>query len=313
MRIIFAGTPEFAATHLQGILHQGEHQIIAVYSQPDRPAGRGKQLKPSPVKQLALDHNINVYQPASLKTPEAQHELEQLEADLMVVVAYGLLLPLPVLQAPRYGCINVHASLLPRWRGAAPIQRAIEAGDEETGVIIMQMDEGLDTGDMLLEARCKIGPQDTAGGLHDTLAKLGVPALNETLNMIANGQCQPTVQDHGLSNYASKISKEEAQIDWQQPAAVIERKIRAFNPFPTAYTCLGGDRIKIWRAQIAQHPTSAQAGTIASADKNGMVVACGEGALQLQTIQLPGGKPLDISAVLNSKAERFSPGTCFDD
>lgn len=310
LKIIFAGTPDFAAIHLQGILEQGDHQVIAVYSQPDRPAGRGKKLKPSAVKQVALDNNIPVYQPLNFKDPVDQQTLANLNADLMVVVAYGLLLPKVILDAPRLGCINVHASLLPRWRGAAPIQRAVETGDSESGVIIMQMDEGLDTGDMLLEARCDITAQDTGGSLHDKLANIGVPALNNALQQIAEQTITATKQDNEHSCYAPKISKQELAIDWQQPAAVIERKIRAFNPFPIAYTSLNGDRIKIWQASLSEK--GGKAGQIIHADKKSIVVACGEGSLKLQIIQLPGGKALEIPAVMNSKADLFTTGTRFD-
>lgn len=314
LRIIFAGTPDFAAIHLRGILELTPHQVIAVYTQPDRPAGRGKKLKPSPVKQLALDHDIPVFQPINFKQSEDQQQLQQLNADIMVVVAYGLLLPKVILEAPKLGCINVHGSLLPRWRGAAPIQRAIEAGDKESGVVIMQMDEGLDTGDMLLEARCRIESTDTAGQLHDKLAAIGVPALNQALALIANQNTQPVAQDHLQTNYAAKINKLEQAIDWQQPAEVIERKIRAFNPFPIAYASLNNQRIKIWRAELIPQAagTEQQPGTIIHSDKKSLVVACGRDALALKQIQLPGAKALDIPAVMNSKADMFSPETRFD-
>lgn len=310
LNIIFAGTPDFAATHLQGILEQGDHQVIAVYSQPDRPAGRGKKLKPSAVKQVALNHNIPVYQPTNFKQPADQQALAELNADLMVVVAYGLLLPKVILDTPRLGCINVHASLLPRWRGAAPIQRAIEAGDRETGVMIMQMDEGLDTGDILLEARCNISATDTGGSLHNKLASIGVPALNKALQQIAEQTITATQQNNKHACYAAKISKQELAIDWQQPATLIERKIRAFNPFPISYTRLNGDRIKIWQASLNE--PSGAAGEIIAANKKSIVVACGESSLSLQMIQLPGGKALDIPAVMNSKADWFTTGTRFD-
>lgn len=310
LKIIFAGTPDFAAIHLQGMLEQGDHQIIAVYSQPDRPAGRGKKLKPSAVKQVALNNDIPVYQPLNFKETADQQILANLNADLMVVVAYGLLLPKVILDAPRLGCINVHASLLPRWRGAAPIQRAIEAGDSESGVIIMQMDEGLDTGDMLLEARCNISADDTGGSLHDKLAAIGVPALNNALQQIAGQTITATKQDSEQTCYAPKISKRELAIDWQQPAELIERKIRAFNPFPISYTSLNGDRIKIWQTSLSDQ--SGEAGQIIHADKKSIVVACGEGSLNLQVIQLPGGKALEIPAVMNSKADLFTTGTRFD-
>jgi methionyl-tRNA formyltransferase len=313
LRIIFAGTPEFAATHLLGILDAGEHQVIAVYSQPDRPAGRGKKLTPSPVKNLAQKHDIPVYQPQSLKNADAQAQLQSLNADLMVVVAYGLLLPKAVLEAPRLGCINVHASLLPRWRGAAPIQRAIEAGDRESGVIIMQMDEGLDTGDMLLEARCDISSIETGGSLHDKLANIGVPALNKALNLLSSGNAITKKQDDASSCYAPKISKVDAIIDWLKPADVIERQIRAFNPFPIAYASLAQQRIKIWQVE-AEGAVNQQhkPGTIIRADKSAIVVSCGNGSLALKHIQLPGKKAMDVAAVLNSKASLFAVGAQFD-
>lgn len=315
LRIIFAGTPDFAASHLEALLENGEHEVIAVYSQPDRPAGRGKKLKPSPVKKVALDHNIPVFQPLSLKNEEAQSLLASHNADLLVVVAYGLILPREVLDTPRLGCINVHASILPRWRGAAPIQRAIEAGDTSTGVTIMQMDIGLDTGDMLLKASCDIEEHDTGGSLHDKLVELGRPNLITAINQLASNQACPEKQDDAQSNYASKISKSDPIIDWQQPARAIQRKIRAFNPFPICYTILNGDRVKIWQASLGpklnQDAQKQAAGSILHADKKGITVRCGDGSLTLQSIQLPGGKALDIAAVMNSKATQFSPGTLF--
>lgn len=310
LRIIFAGTPDFAALHLKGILDEGVHQVIAVYSQPDRPAGRGKKLTPSPVKIIAEQRSIPVYQPVNFKALEDQQQLRELNADLMVVVAYGLLLPQVVLDTPRLGCINVHASLLPRWRGAAPIQRAIEAGDEESGVVIMQMDAGLDTGDMLLAAQCTISSKETGGSLHDKLAEIGVPALNQALTQVANSTIEPRQQNDDLSSYAKKISKADSVIDWQLPAVVIERKIRAFNPFPISHTLLKGERIKIWQAEVSEQ--SGEPGCIINADKKSIVVACGKGSLRLEKIQLPGGKALDVAAVMASKADTFVPGTRFD-
>lgn len=315
LRLIFAGTPDFAAAHLKSILEQGKHDVVAVYSQPDRPSGRGKKLTPSPVKQVALEHYIPVFQPLNFKAVADQQALKDINADLMVVVAYGLLLPAVILQAPRYGCINVHASLLPRWRGAAPIQRAIEAGDKESGVVIMQMDEGLDTGDMLLIARCDIDEDETGGSLHDKLATIGIPALNQALDLIAENQLTAIAQDHQANTYAAKISKQELEIDWQQTAIVIERKIRAFNPFPVAYTRLNNSRIKIWNTRVVkndQFDSTQPAGTIVYTDRHTIIVACGDGYLSLQTIQMPGGKALAIPAVMNSKADMFAAGTCFD-
>ncbi|RKZ96443.1 MAG: methionyl-tRNA formyltransferase, partial [Gammaproteobacteria bacterium] len=235
LKIIFAGTPDFAAVALQSLL-DSQHEIIAVYTQPDRPAGRGRKLTASPVKALALEHDIPVYQPVSLKDEAAQQELIELQADIMIVVAYGLILPEIILAAPQYGCLNIHASILPRWRGAAPIQRAILAGDQATGVTIMQMDKGLDTGDMLLINRCAINPGDTASSLHDQLALMGGTAIMQTLADIEAHRLQPQAQDDTQATYAHKLDKQEAQIDWHQDADDIVRKIQAFNSWPVAYT-----------------------------------------------------------------------------
>ena len=308
LKLIFAGTPDFAASHLQALLDSTQHDVIAVYSQPDRPAGRGKKLKPSPVKALALEHDIPVYQPLNFKAQADVDELAALNADLMVVVAYGLLLPKVVLDTPRLGCINVHASLLPRWRGAAPIQRAIDAGDAETGVTIMQMDVGLDTGDMLQKARCPISATETGGSLHDKLIEVGRPALVNVVEQLANGSAKAEPQDDNLSNYASKIEKPDLLIDWQQPAEHIARKIRAFNPFPVCFTTVNGERLKIWQAALLSS-NQGQPGTIAHSDKKTIVVNCGSDSLALEQIQLPGGKALDVAAVMNSKADLFTPGT----
>ena len=312
LKLIFAGTPDFAASHLQALLDSNQHDVIAVYSQPDRPAGRGKKLKPSPVKALAMKHDIPVYQPLNFKQQQDIDELAALNADLMVVVAYGLLLPKAVLDTPRLGCINVHASLLPRWRGAAPIQRAIEAGDSETGVTIMQMDVGLDTGDMLLKATCTISADETGGSLHDKLITVGRPALIETVNQLAAGSARAEKQDDSLSNYASKIDKSDLLINWQEPAAEIALRIRAFNPFPVCFTTLNGERLKIWQARVLKG-SKGLAGTIAHSDKKTIVVNCGEDSLALEHIQLPGGKALDVAAVMNSKAELFTTGTQLGD
>ena len=315
MRIVFAGTPEFAALHLQALLDDdsGNHEIIAVYTQPDRPAGRGKKLTPSPVKALAENHKLPVYQPLSLKDSEQQQILAELNADIMVVVAYGLLLPPTILDTPKHGCINVHASLLPRWRGAAPIQRAIEAGDTETGVTIMQMDVGLDTGDMLQISHCTIDKDDTGGSLHDKLANIGPPALLSTLEQIAQGTVVAEKQNDALSNYAPKITKQEALLDWFQPADVLDNKIRAFNPFPVAYTTLGNDRIRIWQAeittQLGEDYKDKVPGTILEAGNRGIKVNTQKGSLLITELQLPGKKRLPVSEVLKSRSELFSPGT----
>ncbi|MGB1580189.1 MAG: methionyl-tRNA formyltransferase [Nevskiales bacterium] len=290
MRIIFAGTPDFAVPCLQSLLH-GPHEVIAVYSQPDRPAGRGRKLTASPVKQCALEHNIPVYQPIKLKDETTQTELAALKPDLMVVVAYGLILPAAVLAIPTHGCINVHASLLPRWRGAAPIQRAILAGDSETGVTIMQMDAGLDTGPMLLEKSCAITAQDTGGSLHDRLAKLGAEALDEAIDIIAKGEQRPRLQPAAGISYAEKLNKAEARINWQHSAEQIARQICAFNPWPVAETQLDNQRIRIWLAQ-AEPGSGAPAGRILSADADALRVATGDGVLAINQLQWPGGKPM---------------------
>ncbi|WP_331344145.1 methionyl-tRNA formyltransferase [Cellvibrio sp. UBA7661] len=311
LRIIFAGTPEFAAEHLKALLGS-RHHVIAVYSQPDRPAGRGKKLTASPVKEVALAHGIPVYQPLNFKSPEAVAELASLNADLMVVVAYGLILPKIVLDAPRLGCINVHASILPRWRGAAPIQRAIEAGDTETGVTIMQMDVGLDTGDMLIKAYCPILPEDTGGSLHDKLIHIGAPALVEALDLIQSGTITPQKQDDSQSNYAPKLSKEEAALDWQLPSLALERKVRAFNPFPIAHTKPAGtgddQRIRVWAAKATDNNSQATPGSIVRIDAQGLWIACVQGQLVLEQLQLPGKKAMSVNEILRGHPDLFKVG-----
>lgn len=311
LRIIFAGTPEFAAEHLSALLGS-RHEVIAVYSQPDRPAGRGKKLTPSPVKEVALAHAIPIYQPINFKSEEAIAELTALNADLMVVVAYGLILPKAVLEAPRLGCVNVHASILPRWRGAAPIQRAIEAGDSETGVTIMQMDVGLDTGDMLIKAFCPILPEDTGGTLHDKLIAIGTPALLEALEHIAAGTLQPEQQDDRLSNYAPKLNKEEAALNWNLPAPSLALKVRAFNPFPVAHTKPAGtgddQRIRVWSAAAVDTTVAAPPGQITRVDADGLWVACTQGQLILKQLQLPGKKAMTVSEILRGHPDLFTLG-----
>lgn len=309
MKIIFAGTPDFAATHLQALIRQ--HDIVAVYTQPDRPAGRGKKLTASPVKLLAAQNNLDIYQPQSLKDAEQQAILARLKADIMVVVAYGLILPQVILDTPRLGCINVHGSILPRWRGAAPIQRAVEAGDNETGITIMQMDAGLDTGAMLTITRCTVDANETSGSLYNKLAALGGPALMGTLDKIEAGTAVATAQDNDQSTYAKKIDKIEALINWSESAAIIDRRIRAFNPFPAAYTEIGGQRVKIWGAQVASEH-QASPGQILAADNNGLLVACGQGCLLLTEIQLAGKSRMPVSEILRSRAELFAPGKQFN-
>ncbi|WP_298770907.1 methionyl-tRNA formyltransferase [uncultured Shewanella sp.] len=308
LNIIFAGTPDFAARHLQALI-DSQHNVIAVYTQPDRPAGRGKKLQASPVKALALAHNIDVMQPTSLKNENAQQVLAQFNADIMVVVAYGLLLPQVVLDTPKLGCINVHGSILPRWRGAAPIQRALWAGDTETGVTIMQMDIGLDTGDMLLKTSLPIEDEDTSATLYEKLAAQGPEALIEALSGIANKTLLPVKQDDNLANYAAKLSKEEARLDWHKSALSLSREIRAFNPWPMSHFEHEGCSIKVWQSQLSELHTDAAPGTIIQADKTGLHIATGDGIIILTHMQLPGKKSLPIADILNSKADWFMPNT----
>lgn len=293
MRIIFAGTPHFAASALAELL-ENKFEIVAVLTQPDRPAGRGMQLLPSPVKVLAMQHNIRVLQPLTLKSSEAQQALRDLHADVMVVAAYGLILPLAVLQMPQYGCLNIHASLLPRWRGAAPIQRAILAGDAETGITIMQMDEGLDTGAMLLKKSCVIEVCDTAQTLHDKLAVLGAEAINEALKKLAQGLLHAEIQDATQATYAAKLVKSEAMLDWTQDSIQVLRAIRAYNPAPTAHSPLNNAIIKIWQAVQAEDGKG-EPGEILEINKKGIKVACGKGTVYLEVLQRPNGKALSAS------------------
>ncbi len=305
LRIIFAGTPDFAAEHLQALLNT-DHQVVAAYTQPDRKAGRGKKLTASPVKQLALEHDIPVYQPASLKDETAQGQLAEIEADIMVVVAYGLILPKAVLTTPRLGCINVHGSLLPKWRGAAPIQRAIWAGDTHTGVTIMQMDEGLDTGAMLHTEQLTISNDETSASLYQRLAELGSEALVKVLDKIES--LQAVEQDDTLATYAKKLSKAEAQVDWQTPAEQLERNIRAFNPWPAAWVTVGNANIKLWAATVLDEPDNTAPGIVIRADKHGIVVATGQGQLNITSLQIPGKKPLAAADVVNARPQWFVPG-----
>ncbi|MGK0476274.1 MAG: methionyl-tRNA formyltransferase [Oleispira sp.] len=310
LNIIFAGTPDFAAGHLQALI-DSRHNVVGVYSQPDRPAGRGKKLQPSAVKKLALEHDIPVYQPLNFKQESSVEELEALNADIMIVVAYGLLLPLAVLEAPKMGCLNVHASILPRWRGAAPIQRAIQAGDAETGITIMQMDVGLDTGNMLSKTVIEIEAGETGGSLHDRLLEKGPTALLQTLTLLQAGEALAEKQDDNLANYAHKLSKEEALIDWSLPAKDIELSIRAFNPFPCAYTLLGDQRIKVWHAIALEEPTMLLPGTIIRVRHDGVDVATGAGLIRLVNIQLIGKKAMMIRDFLNGQPNFFQPQHMF--
>ncbi|MBA6145665.1 MULTISPECIES: methionyl-tRNA formyltransferase [Pseudomonas] len=305
MRIVFAGTPEFAAEHLKALL-DSPYEIVAVYTQPDRPAGRGQKLMPSAVKALAVAHGIPVLQPQTLRNAEAQAELAALQPDLMVVVAYGLILPQAVLDIPRLGCINSHASLLPRWRGAAPIQRAVEAGDTESGVTVMRMEAGLDTGPMLLKVATPISAEDTGGSLHDRLAQMGPPAVVQAIAGLADGSLQGEVQNDALATYAHKLNKDEARLDWCRPAVELERLIRAFNPWPVCHSTLDGESVKVLAANVAAG--KGEPGEILSASKDGLVVACGDQALSLTRLQLPGGKALSFSDLFNSRREKFAAG-----
>ncbi len=295
LRVAFAGTPEFAAQALDAIIAVG-YPVPLVLSQPDRPAGRGMKLLPSPVKQHALKAGIAVDQPEKLRSPEQREALAACAPDVLVVAAYGLLLPTEVLQLPRLGCLNIHASLLPRWRGAAPIHRAIEAGDAETGITIMQMDEGLDTGAMLLRRAISIHPDDTTASLHDRLAVLGADMIVEALDALDAGRLTATPQPAEGVTYAAKISKAEAELDWQRPAAQIERAVRAFNPFPVASTHLRGTAIKVWRAQLAEGKGTP--GEVLAVGDHGVVVACGEQALSLTELQRPGSRRMPVAEFL---------------
>lgn len=308
LKIVFAGTPDFAARHLAALL-SSEHDVIAVYTQPDRPAGRGKKLTASPVKNIALEHDIPVYQPENFKSDEAKQELADLNADLMVVVAYGLLLPQAVLDTPKLGCINVHGSILPRWRGAAPIQRSIWAGDKETGVTIMQMDIGLDTGDMLKIATLPIESTDTSATMYEKLAELGPDALVECLADIAEGNAVAEKQDDELANYAKKLSKEEARIDWSDDAEHIERCVRAFNPWPMSHFEAADNSIKVWQSRVDEQITDKPAGTILQADKTGIYITTGNGVLVLEQLQVPGKKAMAVQDILNSRASWFEVGS----
>lgn len=316
LRIIYAGTPDFSVAALDALIassHEGMAEIIAVYTQPDRPAGRGRGFKASPVKEKALQHNIPVYQPESLKGEQAQQALKLLDADLMVVTAYGLLLPPPVLEAPRLGCINIHASLLPRWRGAAPIQRAILAGDEKTGITIMQMDKGLDTGDMLAVAECEISEDDTAASLHDKLMQLGAETLMSVLPGVAEQTVQHIKQNDEAACYATKLSKAEAGINWQQSAVEIERAVRAYNSWPVAYShyeksAESGktDRLRIWKAEVSEQPAAyagdLAAGYVLSESAEGIDVLTGDGVLRIMELQAEGKRRMSAADFLNANS-----------
>jgi len=306
MRIVFAGTPEFAVPSLRAAHSKAE--VVAAYTQPDRPAGRGRGLSPSPVKMQAQAWSIPVLQPESLKSKEAQQELRELEPDLLVVVAYGLILPRAVLAVPRYGCWNVHASLLPRWRGAAPIQRAIEAGDEQTGVCLMQMEAGLDTGPVLLKQAIPIAAEETGGQLHERLAVLGASVLTDGLALLRAGmRPAPQPQPEEGVTYAHKLQKQEARLDWSQPAALLARKVRAYEPWPVAEGVVAGERLRIRGAVALDVEHSAAPGTLLSATRHGLDIACGQGALRLRVFQREGGKSITAADYLNARRDLATP------
>jgi methionyl-tRNA formyltransferase len=311
LRLVFAGTPDFAATALKSLL-QTDHDLVAVYSQPDRPAGRGRKLTPSPVKQVALDAGIPVYQPETLKTAEAQETLRALNADVMVVAAYGLILPAAVLSIPRYGCLNIHASLLPLWRGAAPIQRAIAAGDRETGITIMQMDAGLDTGDMLLKTATPIEESDTGGSLHDRLATMGGQAIVDALKSLEAGTLTAEPQNSKKACYAHKLTKEEGHIDWTEDASSINRTIRAFNPWPGTFTDADDLRIRIHATDVIDVTSDRHPGTVVERSREGIDIACGLDVLRVTRLQLSGSRPQSASDLINSGKDILLPGQELD-
>ncbi|WP_090208735.1 methionyl-tRNA formyltransferase [Ectothiorhodospira magna] len=301
LRIIYAGTPDFAVPALEALI-ASPHDVVAVYTQPDRPAGRGRKLTPSPVKQVALNHDIAVEQPEHLRPEPVQQRLRDYQPDLMVVAAYGLILPQSVLDIPRRGCINIHASLLPRWRGAAPIQRALAEGDDTTGITLMQMAAGLDTGDMLLKDTCPITADDTARTLHDRLATMGAAALLPCLDDLVADRLRPEPQDDTQATYAHKLDKGEAVLDWSLPAVVLDRRIRAFNPWPVAQTRYQGQPLRLWMSRsLSGHMAGATPGTVVQEGPEGIDVATGDGILRITCLQLPGGKPLEAKAFLNAR------------
>ena len=319
LRIIFAGTPDFAATALNALIKNQNDlnvDVVAVYTQPDRPAGRGRQLKASPVKELALEHSIPVYQPLNFKQQDDLDILNKLKPDLMIVAAYGIILPVDVLTTPSLGCINIHASLLPRWRGAAPIQRAIIAGDTQTGITIMQMDKGLDTGDMILNKTCNIDANDTGSSLHDKLAALGADVMQEALKLIQQDAITTTKQDDSQACYAHKLNKDEAFIDWRQGAENIARQVHAFNSWPVAQTHFDEKIIRIWQANTTSNSGSNTSthkipGEILEINTDGIVVACGEDGIEITDLQLSGAKRMSVKNLLNGRPDFFKVGQSF--
>ena len=308
MKIVFMGTPDFAAASLAELLACG-HEILAVYTQPDRPSGRGNKLKPSAVKLLAEQHRIPVYQPQKVRAAQSVTELATLQPEIIIVVAYGQLLPQAILDIPKYGCLNVHGSILPQYRGASPIHQAIMDGQTRTGVTIMQMDVGLDTGDMLLKTYLPIEDNDTSASLYEKLAEQGPVALLQALEGLANGTLAAEKQDEALANYAEKLSKEEARLDWNKSAKQLWQEVRAFNPWPVSYFEHQGNTIKVWQTQVSEITSTAAPGTIISASKKGIDVATADGVLTLLSMQLPGKKPLNVADILNARGEWFSPNT----
>jgi methionyl-tRNA formyltransferase len=306
VRLIFAGTPDFAAAHLQALLSSKQHDIVAVYTQPDRPAGRGNKLMPSAVKTLALEHKIPVEQPVSLKTPEALAKLMSFKADLMVVVAYGLILPREILDSPKFGCINVHGSLLPKWRGAAPIQRAIWAGDSHTGVCIMQMDEGLDTGAVLLKKSLPIDAHDTSADVYSKLASLGPKALLETLEHF--DALSPVAQDDSQASYAKKLSKAEAKCDWSLDNIQLERNVRAFNPWPVVWFEHQRQPVKVWQAIAVNVHHKYPLGSVVNYSDEGLDIACSKGVLRVTKLQLAGKKAQNVKDLIHGKSDLFTVG-----
>lgn len=310
LRIVFMGTPAFAVPCLQALVDSGQ-DVVAVYTQPDRPAGRGRKLTAPPVKVLAEKHGIPVHQPASLKKPDAQAALAALKPDLMIVVAYGLILSQAVLDIPRLDCINVHASLLPRWRGAAPIQHAILSGDKASGVTIMQVTKGLDEGPMLHKVECPLDENTTGQSLHDELSTLGANALSTVLTQFDKGTVTRTPQDDAFTTYAAKMQKHDAALDWDMPAETLSRWVRAYQPWPVAFTYLGADPIRVWGAVPIDQTTQEKPGTIIKANKTGIDVATAKGVLRLTVLQFPGSKALPVSEVLKSRQDLLRPGTLF--